>query len=184
MPFEGSGGGALGIAFRDFPGVTAHMTELGHHTMDPFETEVCHGGPIRDSEGNGLVVHQRKSEPGRDRMIDFVALPVADMARAKAFYAGELGLTLDEAFSGDTWAEYQLSDGSTLALFNVSAVGQDFAPNRGGAIGLRVPELEKSFAALKAAGYAQADELMETPVCHLGFVRDSEGNALMLHRHR
>lgn len=184
MPFQSTGAGALGLAFRDFAGVSDQMAALGCRTMEPFETEVCHGSPIRDSEGHGLVVHRRKAEPGRDREIDFVAMPVEDMARAKAFYTEKLGLTLDPDFSGDTWAEFQLPDGSTLALFAVKDMDLEFAPNVGGSVGLRVPEVEQAFEALKAQGFAQADALMETPVCWMGFVKDSEGNSLVLHRHK
>ncbi len=184
MPYESTGAGALGLAFRDFAGVSEQMASLGCRTMDPFETEVCHGSPIRDSEGHGIVVHSRKSEPGRDREIDFVALPVEDMARAKAFYAEKLGLTLDPDFSGDTWAEFQLPDGTTLALFAVKAVNLEFEPNKGGAVGLRVPAVEEAFAKLKTQGFAQADAIMETPVCFMGFIQDSEGNSLVLHRHK
>ena len=184
LPWEPSGGGSVGLAFRDFEGVASRMGELGLLGMDPFETEGCHGAPIQDPEGNGVMVHRRKDAPDRDHAMDFVAMPVADMARAKAFYVEHLGLTPDPDFPGDIWAEFQLPDGSTLALFHGAAVGIDFAPNKGGGVGLRVPELEAAFERLKAAGFATAPKVMETPVCHLGFVADSEGNSLFLHRHK
>lgn len=184
MAWEPSGMGSVGLAFRDFEGVAARMGELGHRAMDPFETEVCHGAPIKDPEGNSVVVHRRKEAPDRDAVMDFVAMPVEDMARAKAFYAERLGLVLDAEFSGDVWAEFQLADGSTLALFACAAAGIPFEPNKGGGVGLRVPGLEAAFEVLQAAGFAAAPAVMETPVCHLGFVQDSEGNSLFLHRHK
>jgi catechol 2,3-dioxygenase-like lactoylglutathione lyase family enzyme len=184
MPVESTGNGSVGLAFQDFTGTSERMNALGLRQMEPFETEVCHGSPSEDSEGNSIVVHQRKSGPGRDREIDFVSLPVADMARAKAFYTDTLGLTLDAEFSGDTWAEFQLPDDTTLALFNVGAMGMDFEANKGGAVGLRVPAVEDAFAKLKALGFAQMDEILETHVCFMAFVHDSEGNSLILHRHK
>lgn len=172
-------GGAVGLAFKDFTGITAAMKAQDKLAMDPFETDGCHGGPAFDSEGNHLVLHQRKGEPGRDRVIDFVMLPVENMARARAFYEGTLGLTLDSEGRG-IWSEYVLPDGSALALFQ----NESFEPATGGAVGLRVSDLEDTFARLKADGYAQAEDVLETPVCFMGFVRDSEGNSLVLHRHK
>lgn len=172
-------GGAVGLAFRDFTGITATLRAQDKLAMDPFETDGCYGGPAFDSEGNSLVLHQRKDEPGRDRVIDFVMLPVENMARARAFYEGTLGLTLDSEGRG-IWSEYVLSDGSALALFQ----NESFEPATGGLVGLRTPDFEDTFARLEAAGFAQAEGVLETPVCFMGFVRDTEGNSLVLHRHK
>jgi predicted enzyme related to lactoylglutathione lyase len=106
-------------------------------------------------------------------------MPVADMARARAFYEGELGLALGSEGRG-IWAEYELADGSALALFQ----GPHFEAATGGGVGLRAPDLEDTFERLKAKGYARAEAVAETPVCHVGLVRDSEGNALVLHRRK
>jgi catechol 2,3-dioxygenase-like lactoylglutathione lyase family enzyme len=172
-------GGAVGLAFRDFTGMAEALRAQDKLAMDPFETDGCHGGPAFDSEGNHLVLHQRKDEPRRDRVIDFVMLPVENMARARAFYEGTLGLTLDSEGRG-IWSEYVLPDGSALALFQ----NESFEPATGGEVGLRAPDLEDTFARLKAAGFAQAEQVLETPVCFKAFVRDSEGNSLVLHRHK
>jgi catechol 2,3-dioxygenase-like lactoylglutathione lyase family enzyme len=170
---------SVGLAVHDFEPTTEAVRALDLLHMDPFETDTCHGGPMSDSEDNSLILHQRKAEPERDRVVDFVVLPVEDMARARAFYEGTLGLTLDSEGRG-IWAEYVLSDDSALALFQ----GPDFEPAGGGGVGLRTPNLEQVFERLKGLGFARAESLVETPVCRLGLVRDSEGNALVLHRHK
>ncbi|MFN3432229.1 MAG: VOC family protein [Candidatus Sericytochromatia bacterium] len=179
-PLVSAGSAAsVGLAVRDFKGMTDAFKAQDKLMMDPFETDGCHGGPSVDSEGNSLVLHQRKGEPQRDRLVDFIVMPVEDMARARAFYEGTLGLTLDSEGRG-IWAEYVLPDGSALALFE----GPGFEPATGGGVGLQTPDLEAVFARLRAAGFARADELVETPACTIGLVRDSEGNALVLHRHQ
>jgi predicted enzyme related to lactoylglutathione lyase len=175
--------GSVAIAVRDFEGVIASPAMAGRLTRPPFESPVCHGAFIEDSEGNRVLLHRRKAEAERDRLIDFVQLPIADMARARAFYEGLLGLEPQTVY-GDGWTEYELPDGSAMALGDVAALGLAFAPVTGGSVGLAVSDLDTVFESLKAAGHALADELMETPVCHLGFVRDSEGNHLALHRRR
>lgn len=175
--------GSVAIAIRDFEGMIASPAMAERLKQAPFESPVCHGAFIEDSEGNRLLLHRRKAESERDRLIDFVQLPIAEMARARAFYEGLLGLTPQTVY-GDGWTEYELPDGSALALGDVSALGLTFAPVTGGSVGLSVSDLEAVFETLKAAGHTMADELMETPVCHLGFVRDSEGNHLALHRRK
>ena len=47
--------------------------------------------------------------------IAFTCYPVKDMARARAFYEGVLGLRADPALtesSGGTWVEYVIADGA------------------------------------------------------------------------
>jgi predicted enzyme related to lactoylglutathione lyase len=109
---------------------------------------------------------------------DFVSVPVQDMERAKAFYSETLGLPstgLDEGFP-----EFDLGNVS-LYLIDPTKVGGEFAPHVS-YIALRVPDVAKARADLEAAGVEFQGEIHESPVCHMAFFRDSEGNALMLHR--
>lgn len=173
--------GGVAIAARDFEGETQkHKAEL---VGEPFESQVCHGAFLEDPDGNRLMLHRRKDEPQRDREMDVVVLPMQDMARTRAFYEGQLGLK-PESINGEGWIEYVLPDGSALALGDVRALGMEFAPVKSGSVGLRTPDVEKLFDQLKQGGYADAEAIYETPVCFMGFVHDSEGNALVLHRHK
>jgi catechol 2,3-dioxygenase-like lactoylglutathione lyase family enzyme len=183
MPTEPVEAGSVAIAFDDFDGMVGAMREQGRLKQDPFDSPVCHGAFIKDTEGNSLALHHRKGEPGRDRVMDFVAVPVEDMARARAFYEGTLGLVPDNLQS-EVWTEYVLADDSALALGDVRVMGLAFAPVIGGTLGLRTPDLEAGFEKLKAMGLATMEAIYETPVCHMGFVKDTEGNALVLHRHK
>jgi predicted enzyme related to lactoylglutathione lyase len=175
--------GSIALAMRDFEGMVKRFKEQGRLKKEPFESPVCHGAFVVDTEGNSLALHRRKSEPNRDRVIDFVALPIENMARARAFYEEVLGLT-PETIHENVWTEYVLPDDSALALGDTRAMGIDFTPTTGGAVGLRTPDLEAAFTQLKALGHATAEELFETPACFMGFARDSEGNALVLHRRK
>ncbi|MDB5101024.1 MAG: glyoxalase [Cyanobacteria bacterium RYN_339] len=180
---EERGSGSFGLAVHDIETVSAEMEAEDRLHMDMFETDGCHGAPMSDSEGNGLMLHRRKAEPGRNRVIDFVCLPVADTARARAFYKEMFGIEPTPE-SGEIWTEYVFADDSALALFNGSKVGIAFSPSTGNAPGLATPELEALMAKFKAKGLTRADTPIETPVCFMGLVSDSEGNALVLHRHK
>lgn len=183
MTFEPVLAGSVAIAFKDFEAMVERLRAQGRLKQEPFDSPVCHGGFIVDTEGNSLALHRRKGEPERDRVFDFVALPVEDMARARAFYEGTLGLA-PETVHGEVWTEYVLPDDSALALGDVRVMGLEFAPVTGGSVGLHTPELEAAFEKLKAMGHAQEEALIESPVCFMGLIRDSEGNSLVLHRHK
>jgi predicted enzyme related to lactoylglutathione lyase len=77
-----------------------------------------------------------------------------------------------------------LPDDSALALGDVSVMGLEFAPVTAGSVGLNTPDVEGLFDRLKGQGLALADAVMETPICYMGFVKDTEGNSLVLHRHK
>ena len=109
---------------------------------------------------------------------DFMSVPVQDMERAKRFYNETLGLhspNLDEG-----WPEFETGNVS-LYLVDPTRFGQDFRPHVAH-IALRVPDVAVTRAELEAKGVVFEGEIRDTGVCHMAFLRDSEGNALMLHR--
>jgi catechol 2,3-dioxygenase-like lactoylglutathione lyase family enzyme len=108
---------------------------------------------------------------------DFVGIPVADMERAKAFYRDTLGMHSPDWGAG--WPEIETGNVS-IYLTNPAALGQEFVPHSA-AIALRVPDVAAARTELEARGVA-FDGAHDTGVCHMAFFRDSEGNALMLHR--
>jgi catechol 2,3-dioxygenase-like lactoylglutathione lyase family enzyme len=109
---------------------------------------------------------------------DFVSVPVQDMERAKTFYSETLGLPLIGPDAG--FPEFGLGNVS-LYLIDPTKVGGEFAPHVS-YIALRVPDVQEARSTLEDAGVVFEGETRETPVCHMAFFRDSEGNALMLHR--
>lgn len=112
-------------------------------------------------------------------------LPVKDMARARAFYEGCLGLKTGN-FKSDGKLEYAVS-GSTLALFPKP----EGTKAEHTAISFRVTDIAATIAELKRAGVVFEDYDLpgfktEGHVCVLGsekaaWFKDTEGNFLCLH---
>jgi catechol 2,3-dioxygenase-like lactoylglutathione lyase family enzyme len=110
--------------------------------------------------------------------IDFVSVLTEDIARAKEFYAGTLGLPIET--EGENDLELTLGQ-VTLDVFNPTSVGQQFAPSPAG-IAIRVPDVAAARAELEAKGVAFDGEIVDTGVCRFAFFKDPDGNTLMLHR--
>jgi predicted enzyme related to lactoylglutathione lyase len=108
---------------------------------------------------------------------DFVSVPVADMARAKAFYRDVLRLHSPDWDAG--WPEIETGNVS-LYLVDPTVMGQEFAPHLA-PIALRVDDVAAGKAELEGRGVEFAGE-QDTGVCNMAFFSDTEGNSLMLHR--
>lgn len=108
---------------------------------------------------------------------DFVSVPVADMARAKAFYRDVLRLHSPDWDAG--WPEIETGNVS-LYLVDPTVMGRDFAPHTA-PIALRVDDVAAGKAELEDRGVEFTGE-QDTGVCNMAFFSDTEGNALMLHR--
>jgi predicted enzyme related to lactoylglutathione lyase len=113
--------------------------------------------------------------------VDFVAVPVRDLARADEFYGKTLGLERSPS-SGERWVEYETGN-LTIALLSPAAMGADFEPQPNtGPIALRVPDVEEARRKLEEAGVEFQDEIIDSGVCHIAGFTDPDGNALILHR--
>jgi len=113
--------------------------------------------------------------------VDFVSVPVQDLARADEFYGETLGLERNPN-SGDRWVEYELGN-VTLALVSPEAMGPDFeARPHQMPIALRVPDVEEARRKLQEKGVTFGSELIDSGVCHIAVFFDPDGNALQLHR--
>jgi predicted enzyme related to lactoylglutathione lyase len=111
--------------------------------------------------------------------IDFIAVPVQDMARARSFYEDKLGLKASSIF-GEDFTEYDLG-GTTLALGNVAAMGMTFAPVTTGMVALGVADVRQAADQLRAKGLNLDEKVTDSGVCYMVMFQDSEGNALVLH---
>lgn len=109
--------------------------------------------------------------------LPFFVYPVTDMARARGFYGGVLGLA-ETANWDDQWVEFDVGAG-TLAL---SSVMQGCAPGQAGCAALETDDYEAAVAHLKAQGVRFVLEPMDSGVCRFARFLDSEGNHLVLHR--
>ena len=114
------------------------------------------------------------------REIAFVFHAVTDVARARKFYEGLLGLKVGlqiEFGPGQWWIEYDIA-GQALAISNAM-------PGKPGAsLTLEVADLDASLAAARAAGAEIAFEPMEFPPCRIFGLKDPDGNQIGLHQRK
>jgi catechol 2,3-dioxygenase-like lactoylglutathione lyase family enzyme len=111
----------------------------------------------------------------RVEQVDFVSVPTRDVERAVARYHEALGLPLSDATPGEVEAP-----NVTLSFWNPEADGEPFQANAAG-IALRVPDVAAAVEEIRVAG-AEVIGIEDTGVCHMGFVKDPDGNVLILHR--
>jgi len=117
--------------------------------------------------------------------IAFSSYPVTDIARARAFYEGTLGLkvTMEEdntSSTGGHWIEYDIGAG-TLSIGKFPG----WEPSsQGCTVGLEVVDFPAAVAAVQAASVKVTMGPMETPVCHMLMIQDPDGNPLILHKRK
>jgi len=101
--------------------------------------------------------------------VDFIALPVEDLARADAFYGETLGLARNPYTSGARWVEYETGN-LTLALSTF-----------GGTLALGVQNVREAGDELQQQGTEFAMDTFDSGVCHGAPFADPDGNRLQLH---
>ena len=115
------------------------------------------------------------------RESSFFGYPVTDLARARAFYEGVLGLKVSQEPGAVPWMEFDLGN-TTLGLGNY---GDAWKPSADGALlALEVDDFDNALAELKAKNIPFSMDGMETPVCHFAIVRDPDNNAVMIHKRK
>ena len=110
----------------------------------------------------------------------FVFYPVTDVAAARKFYEGLLGLKVGfqiEFAPGQWWIEYDVA-GQALAISNA------MPGKTSSALALEVADLDAALAAVKAAGAPVANDVMEFPPCRMFVVKDPSGNEITLHQRK
>lgn len=115
--------------------------------------------------------------------IAFVVYPVTDVARARRFYEGVLGLK-ETSFFGEgesQWIEYDIGPG-TLAIG--SAMEHWQPSSNGGTAALEVDDFDQAISELKAANVQIVMGPTETPVCNMAIILDPDGNALIVHKRK
>jgi catechol 2,3-dioxygenase-like lactoylglutathione lyase family enzyme len=108
--------------------------------------------------------------------VDFVSIAVRDLARARAFYGEVLALP-----PGGPAPDVFVAGNVTLALWAPEADGEPFSANQAG-LALRVADVAAARHALEAEGVEFLGDTVDTGVCHMAFLRDPDGNVLILHR--
>lgn len=127
------------------------------------------------------------SLPMNFREIAFVAYPVTDVARARNFYEGILGLkpaVLQVKDNQNAFIEYWLGEGGQHCLV-IGAGAPMFQPGKTGATAAL--EVDDFDAAVKQLSDRQVKTLMpryDGPACSMILIEDPDGNQLMIHRRK
>ncbi|MFY9922956.1 MAG: VOC family protein [Opitutaceae bacterium] len=112
--------------------------------------------------------------------IAFVLHPVADIARARAFYETLLGLRVGREIQfspGLWWIEYDVA-GVALAVSNAvppSAAGS-------GSLALEVASLDETLGAVRDAGIQLTIEPQDFPRCRMFAINAPDGHSIMFHQ--
>lgn len=106
---------------------------------------------------------------------------VKDLVRATKFYTELLGAEPTLAFEGMV-SEWTFPNGESFGLYKPNET--EFRP--GGGIMFVVDDVPAAVAAHMARGVKFSGEghIEETPVCHMAFGEDTEGNGFMLHKRK
>ncbi len=181
-------GGGIAIGVDDVDAARAELEEAGvDFHGDTFDSGVCNGAPFTDPDGNRLLLHRRYAplepyqQPATEvERTDFVGVNVTDRGRAGEFYGELLGLERNP-LSSDEWPEFEAGN-VVLLLSTPEQKGEpEFDPYV--TVALRVPDVAHSLERLRAGGVEpEFPDVYDSSVCHMGFVKDPDGNALVLHR--
>ena len=117
------------------------------------------------------------------KKVAFTMYPVEDTARAREFYETKLGLTVGSKASNGVWTEYDLPGGGCLALFKNPDPKSAAAPG-GASVAFEVEDLDVLVARLKSEGVKFMADDVQSPVCRMAIMQDSEGNTIILHKLR
>jgi predicted enzyme related to lactoylglutathione lyase len=111
--------------------------------------------------------------------IAFTGTPVTDIARARKFYEGVLGLKPTTDDPEAKWIEYDVAG----ATFGIGNYGDTWRPVEGGTmIAFECDDVDAMMARVKESGATVMMDLMDSPVCRFGIVADPDGNSVMLHK--
>jgi predicted enzyme related to lactoylglutathione lyase len=111
--------------------------------------------------------------------VDYIRVPVDDMAKATHFYGEVLGLPRNPHLDHEDWVEYEASN-VTLAVMTPDTHEYEFAPLPPSTIALGVPDVATAKAKLGAAG-VEVNEMWDSGVCHGASLSDPAGNRILLH---
>jgi catechol 2,3-dioxygenase-like lactoylglutathione lyase family enzyme len=108
--------------------------------------------------------------------VDFIGIPSQDAERSRSFYVDKLGLRPDDSARFEVWA------GETcFGIWEPEKFGMPFAPQNNGHPALHVDDVADARAKLEADGVSFLGDTLDTGVCHMAFLKDPDGNDLMLH---
>ena len=108
----------------------------------------------------------------------FVAYPVTDMARARAFYEGVLGLTCTTTHKESGSLEYEIGPHTLLIGSNPMMKPSSDGP----CLALEMEDFDKAIAHLKQHNVKFLGEPFQGPICRGAFIFDPDGNKIGVHK--
>ena len=113
--------------------------------------------------------------------IDATYYTVGDVALMQQFYADLFGGPPETEWPGRL-AEWTFADGNSFGIYG----GETKPESRSGSAMFAVDDVAKAVEAAKARGVKFHDngEVTDTPVCHMAFGEDPEGNQFILHHRK
>lgn len=116
--------------------------------------------------------------------IAFTGYPVTDIARARGFYEGLLGLKPATVWEheGKAWIEYEVGP-ATIAINN-GAADQWKPSSDGPAAALEVADFDAAISELRAAGVTFTVEPIDSGACRLAVVLDPDRNSIAIHKRK
>ena len=109
--------------------------------------------------------------------IDIAGFLVKDPQAIIAFYRDKLGMEPTATDDEGRGAEFTLSDGTTFGVWRGDS------GETGGFAMLAVDDIHAARETMCARGL-QFSPVDETPVCHMAFAQDPEGNAVIIHQRK
>lgn len=113
----------------------------------------------------------------------FVSYAITDVAKARAFYEGVLGLKTGSVWESEASAfiEYEIGP-DTLAI---GKGAPNFKPGKTGAtVALEVEDFDGAMKELKAKKVKFIMDAYDGPVCTMVLIEDPDGNQIMIHRRK
>jgi predicted lactoylglutathione lyase len=180
-------GGSVALGVEDVDNARSELEGQDvQFAMDTFDSGVCNGAPFSDPDGNRLQLHRRYAPlehfevPSQHvSRTDFIGVNVRDRGQASEFY-GTLGLKRNPN-SSDEWPEYEASNVGLVLSTPEQKGGGEYAPEYG--VALRVADVSEAMERLQGSGVEfEFPNVYDSGVCHMAFLKDPDGNGLMLHR--
>lgn len=123
------------------------------------------------------------SSPATIRGVDFVSLPTNNLAAAREFYGGVLGLEESSVWQrpGEEPIGVEFENGTvTIAVMACAPLGIPFQPHHV-PIAFHVDDVDAARAELESRGVEFVGDVIDSGVCHQALFRDPDGNLLDLH---
>jgi predicted enzyme related to lactoylglutathione lyase len=110
--------------------------------------------------------------------VAFFVYPVRNMAAAREFYEGLLGLKLENDYEGH-WLEFNIQ-GVTFAITDWLEGAQPCS--NGPSLALEVAHADSLFEFFQRSRVTVLKPLFDTSICRMGVIADPDGNSIIIHQ--